>query len=410
MRILYITQWFDPEPAFKGLDFAKALAAAGHDVEVATGFPNYPGGTLYPGFSLRPYRRDDMDGISVHRLFLYPSHDRSSLGRALNYLSFFLSVLAFGLLRGRRYDAVYVYHPPITPGLAAALFTRIWRRRLVIEIQDLWPDSVGASGMANQRVIALLGRLCRFVYRAADIVVPQSDGMRRRLIERGVPEAKLNRIYNWATYEPGPAEAPDMFADHINIVYGGNLGQAQALDRLVDAFDIARRDTPALRLHLFGDGIERDRLARRAAERADGGLHLHPPVSRDRMDRIFDAADILAVHLKDDPLYQITIPSKTQHYLACGKPIIAGLSGEAADILRRSGAAIVCAPGDVAAMAEGLRTLADMSPEERRSMGQRARVYYEDHFSMGRAVEQTLRLISGRDRSDADQDRAEQER
>ena len=400
MRILYITQWFQPEPAFKGIDFAKALAAAGHEVEVATGFPNYPGGQLYPGFSLRPYRRELMDGIPVHRLFLYPSHDGSSIGRALNYLSFFLSVLLFGLLRGRRYDVVYVYHPPITPGVAAALFTRLWRRRFIIEIQDLWPDSVGASGMAGGKVVGILGRLCNFVYRAADAIIPQSDGMRQRLIERGVPEAKLTRIYNWATYSPAvPGEVSDVpgeFAGHINIVYGGNLGQAQALNSLVDAFDVARRNTPGLRLHLFGNGIERDQLQRRAAERTDGDLILHGPVSRDRMDRIFDASDILAVHLKDDPLYTITIPSKTQHYLACGKPIIAGLSGEAAVILRRSGGAIVCAPDDVTALAAGLEQLAAMTEHDRQAMGQRALAHYVEYFSMGRALEQTVRLIEGR--------------
>lgn len=398
MRILYITQWFQPEPAFKGIDFAAALAAAGHEVEVATGFPNYPGGRLYPGFSLRPYRREVMDGITVHRLFLYPSHDQSSIGRALNYVSFFLSVLLFGLLRGRRYDAVYVYHPPITPGLAAALFTRLYRKRFVIEIQDLWPDSVAASGMANGRAINILSRLCDFVYRAADHIVPQSDGMRQRLIERGVPEAKMTRIYNWATYVPPrdgeEAAAPAEFADHINIVYGGNLGQAQALDILVDAFDRAQQKQPALRLHLFGDGIERDMLAKRAAARPDSGLFLHGPVPRDRMDRIFDAADILAVHLKDDPLYLITIPSKTQHYLACGKPIIGGLSGEAAEILRQSGGALVCKPGDVAALADAIERLGSMDDSERRAMGQRGLAHYRDHFSMDRAVETTLRLIA----------------
>lgn len=399
MRILYITQWFQPEPAFKGIDFASALAASGHDVEVVTGFPNYPGGRVYPGYSLHPYRREVMNGIRIHRLFLHPSHDQSSIGRALNYLSFFLSVLVFGLIRGRKYDAVYVYHPPITPGLAAAIFTRLYRRRFIIEIQDLWPDSVGASGMAGGRVTAILGRLCGVVYRMADHIVPQSDGMRARLIERGVPAAKLSRIYNWATYIPPAAdehpETPPQFAGHLNVVYGGNLGQAQSLDSLIDAFDIARRKAPELRLHLFGDGIERERLARRAATRPDGDLVLHGAVSRDRMDRIFDAADILAVHLKDDPLYTITIPSKTQHYLACGKPIIAGLAGEAAVILQRSGGAVVCAPDDVAAMAAGLERLATMSSSERAEMGQCARACYDEFFSMDRAVEKTIELIAG---------------
>lgn len=395
MRILYITQWFDPEPAFKGLDFAKALAARGHEVEVATGFPNYPGGKVYPGYPIRPWRRELVDGIPVHRLFLHPSHDRSSLGRALNYLSFFLSVLVFGLLRGRKYDAVYVYHPPITPGLAAALFTMVYRRRLILDIQDLWPDSVAASGMLGSRATSVLRGMCEFVYKRADHIVLQSDGMRARLVERGVPGSKLTRIYNWATYLPASPDQtsriPETFSGQINVVYGGNLGQAQALDSLIEAFDIARRQAPGLRLHLFGDGVERSRLQDRAGAVED--VFLHPPVPRNDMDRIFDAADILAVHLKDDPLYEITIPSKTQHYLACGKPIIAGLSGEAAEILRQSGGAIVTQPADVKAMAEGLVKLATMTDAERRQMGERALCHYAEHFSMDSAIDRTIQII-----------------
>ena len=201
-RILFLTQWFEPEPVIKGIEFVKALSAAGYEVEVATGFPNYPSGRLAHGYRLKHHQLEVIDGIRVHRLFLYPNHGVSSLGRAANYLSFFLSALVFCLIRARRFDAIYVYHPPITVGLAAALSGLFTRQPFLLEVQDLWPDSVGASGMAGTGNLAkILGPVCDFVYRRAAMVIGQSRGMTERLIERGVPRSKTATVFNWADEE-----------------------------------------------------------------------------------------------------------------------------------------------------------------------------------------------------------------
>ena len=400
MRILYLTQWFEPEPAFMGRDFAAALVARGHAVEVVTAFPNYPGGKVYPGYRIRPYQRDVVDGIVTHRLCVWPSHDRSSLGRIFNYLSFFMSALVFGLLRGRQFDVIYVYHPPITPAAAAALFGAVHGRPFIVNIQDLWPDSVGASGMAGGRVTALLDRVCGFVYRRAARIVPQSDGMMTRLEARGVDRAKMRRIYNWSTYSPATTSAvtlpeglDDAFVGRINLVYGGNIGQAQSLTDLVVAAKIAAQTRPDIRLHLFGAGIERTEVAAFIAANAPDVVKLHPPVDRHAMDRIFDRADILVAQLKNDPLYEITIPSKVQHYLSCAKPIVAGLHGEAARLLAESGAAVVCEPQDVTALAAAFAQVAAMPPEARLAMGARGAAYYKRHLNFTRAIDETIAVI-----------------
>ncbi len=401
MKILYLTQWFNPEPAFKGVDFARALADAGHEVEVATGFPNYPGGKIYPGYRIRPYGREVMEGITVHRLALYPSHDASSLKRIVNYVSFFLSALLFGIWRGRSYDLVYIYHPPLTPALAGALFCALNRRPFVVEIQDLWPDSVEASGMANPHIVRALSAACNFVYRRAARIIAQSDGMSKELVRRGVPRSKLATIFNWATYRTTdvaaeiPPSVRDSFFDRINLVYGGNLGQAQQLAVVVESVIAAHAREPRVRLHLVGDGIEKDEIQDMVvACQASDIVHFHGTVSRELMDRIFEAADILVMHLAPDPLYDITIPSKTQHYLACGKPIIAGLSGEAAQILERSGAAVVSAPGDVAAMATAITRMARRPATERAALGQAGANYYAEHFAFGGAIASTSALLN----------------
>ncbi len=401
MRVLFLTQWFDPEPAFKGADFVQALNKAGLEVEVATAFPNYPGGKLYSGYRVRPYKRDTSYSFPLHRLLVWPSHNHSAIGRILNYLSFFLSSLIFGIITARRFDIIYVYHPPITPGLAAALFCALHKKPLVIEIQDLWPDSVASSGMVGSRIASLLGHLCQFVYRRASLVISQSDGMRQKLIDRGVPAGKIKRLYNWSTYIPevgdskyqAPNDIVTSFSNRINVVYGGNIGQAQSLVDVVDAFVIAAKTDPSIHLHLFGSGIERDALEHHISSTASHCATLHAAVDRRKMDRIFDNADILILHLKNDTLYDVTIPSKLQHYLSCGKPIVAGLKGEAAKILTASGAAYVCAPQDPLAMSQAVKKLTSMSPAERSVLGEMGRVFYEKTMDFDRATQFTVRQI-----------------
>ena len=396
MRILYLTQWFEPEPAFKGAAFAGALRDAGHEVEVVTGFPNYPGGKIYAGYRLRPFYREVVDGILVRRLLLWPSHDRSVPGRVANYLSFFVTALVYCLLNIRRFDLVYVYHPPITPALAAALAGMIWKVPFVIDIQDLWPDSVAASGMGNVRLLRAIDRICGLVYRRAAHIICQSEGISKRLIERRVVSAKITRVYNWSNYVHAkgedaaiPSHIAQAMYGRLNVVYGGNIGQAQALETLIEAAVIANRIVPTIRLHIIGNGIERGDIVAAAAGASDVVL-VHDAVPRTTMDRIFEKSDILALHLKNDPLFEITVPSKLQHYLSVGKPVIAGIGGEAARLLMESGAARVAPPDDAAALSKCLVEVAQLDPVARLSMGACGARFYADKLSFEAGMQHTL--------------------
>jgi colanic acid biosynthesis glycosyl transferase WcaI len=190
MKILILTQWFDPEPTFKGLLFAQELAARGHEVAVLTGFPNYPDGEVYPGYRIRPWVREQIDGISVLRVALCPSHNKSGFRRALNYISFALSAAVIGTTLIRKPDLIYVYHPPITVGLAAVVIGFLRRAPFVCDVQDLWPDTVVASGMlSNPAALALLGKFCKFVYRRARRITVLSPGFKEQLVRREVSPA-----------------------------------------------------------------------------------------------------------------------------------------------------------------------------------------------------------------------------
>ncbi len=386
-RVLYLSQWFPPENGAVGLQVAKGLVEHGYEVEVLTGFPNYPSGKLDASYRLSAYMRETMDGVPVHRVYLHPSHDRSSLGRTLNYVSFFVSALIFCLFNARQFDVIYVYHPPITVGLATALSGYITRRPFILEVQDLWPDSVAASGMNGaSRLARLLDPVCRFVYRRASLVLGQSHGMAKRLVERGVDESKADVIFNWANENAARANGIyDLdtlnFNGRFNFVYGGNLGAVQGLDSLVRAVHRLSEKAPQIQLTLVGDGTERERLAALIDRLGTCNVQLLPSVPQSQIGDILAAADVLVTHLKDDPLFEITIPSKTQFYMAMGKPVLVGVRGESARIVTAAGAGMVMEPENEEAIADAFHAMATMPRGELERMGAQARAAYKEQFS-----------------------------
>lgn len=390
VRILMLTQWFDPEPAIKGLEFARQLAARGHEVEVLTGFPNYPAGRLYPGYRLRPWQRESRDGVSILRVPLYPNHDRSTVRRILNYASFALSAATLGAALARRPDVIYVYHPPATIGIAALALRWRFGAPVVYDVQDLWPDSVAVTGMLRRpSALRWLGRLCDGVYRRVERIVVVTPGFRSALITRGVPAEKIELIYNWA---PGEEAASAKTLDGVfTVVYAGTMGLAQGLDTVLDAAVLC----PEARFLLVGDGVEAQRLRERASELRLANVEFRGWQTPEAMREIYAGAGALLVHLKDDPLFAITIPSKTQAYLAAGRPIVLGGRGDAAELVARSGAGLVVRPGDARAMAGAVRRLSAMPEAERTRMGCAGREFYRRNLAMGRAVSRFNAVFRG---------------
>lgn len=388
IRVLLLTQWFDPEPTFKGMIFARELVRQGFDVEVLTGFPNYPRGRLYPGYRIKGLQRECHEGVRVTRVPLYPSHDHSAIRRVLNYLSFAASSLVYGLWAGRRVDVVYVYHPPLTVGITASLIRLVWGVRMVCDIQDMWPDTLRATGMIKSpQVLEIVDRFCKWVYKQADAIVVLSPGFKRLLLDRGVPESKINVIYNWAdesalTSPVGdlPPEFPG--EDQFRIVFAGNMGKAQALEIVLDAAELLQRDGEKIRFVLVGGGVEVDRLRRCATERRLRNVVFLPSMPMSEIGTLLKAADALLVHLRSDPLFEITIPSKTQAYMVAGKPIIMGVDGDAAELILQSGGGVVAKSGNAEALASAAKQLASLGDEERRQMGLKASAYYRENLAL----------------------------
>jgi glycosyltransferase involved in cell wall biosynthesis len=394
MRILLLTQWFDPEPTFKGLLFAREFAARGHDVEVLTGFPNYPGGDVYPGYRIRPWVREQIDGVSILRVALYPSHDKSAFGRVLNYTSFAISAALIGTALIRKPDVVYVYNPPATIGFPAVALGLLRRVPFVFDICDLWPDTVAVSGMlSSPGALTLLGKWCNFVYRRARHIVVVSPGFKQQLVRRGVPPDKIDVIYNWcddAAIEPGGAD-PELasrlgLSGYFNVMFAGTMGTAQALDSVLEAAALCRQTLPNVQFVFVGGGVDRNRLEKKAGDLGLTNVRFLPRQPMSAMGAVLGLADVLLVHLKDHPLFGITIPSKTQAYMASGKPVLIAVRGDAAQLVTQSGGGLVCEPENPRSMAETVARFAAMSPEQRRSMGEAGKRFYDEQLSLNAGV------------------------
>ncbi|MDR3455253.1 MAG: glycosyltransferase family 4 protein [Rhodoferax sp.] len=388
VRVLLLTQWFDPEPTFKGMVFARELVRQGFEVEVLTGFPNYPGGKVYPGYKIKLLQRETIDDVQVTRVPLYPNHDQSAVKRVLNYLSFAASALFYGLFMARRADVMYAYHPPLTVGITASLIRLFRRIPVVYDIQDMWPDTLRATGMiSNPRALSVVASVCQWVYRRVDHIVVLSPGFKRLLVQRGVPDAKVNVIYNWADEAALAAPQGQMPAsfpgpEQFRVLFAGNMGKAQALDAVLDAAAVLQARGSRVCFVLLGGGVEVERLKHVVSERQLRNVVFLPPVPMAEVGTLLNAAEALLVHLRKDPLFEITIPSKTQAYMAVGKPLLMAVDGDAADLVRQSGAGVVAESEDAEAMVAAAEMLASLTPERLADMGQKAKYYYQEHLAL----------------------------
>lgn len=396
-----LSQWFQPERCLKGLPLAKALRDRGHHVEVLTGFPNYPGGRVYPGYRVRVWQRESMDGIRINRVALYPSHNRSGIQRILNYSSFGASASVVGPWLVKRPDVVYVYNL-VTLIMAARVLRMLHGARIVLDVQDLWPESVAASGMLRSRlVLAALERWCRKQYRMPHQLIALSPGFKNELVARGVDPEKVEVIYNWCDessmqLSPANREAAIQlkFDGRFNVVFAGTMGTVQALDVVIDAARRLDAAAPDVLFTFIGGGVEVDRLKKNAEGLRN--VQFLPARAISEIGPVLVNADALLVHLKDDPLFEVTIPSKIQAYLYAGRPILCGVRGDAARLVESARAGLPFEPENPQSLAAAILAMKQLDHAKRAAMGGAGRRFYDRELSLQRGaarIEAVLRRV-----------------
>lgn len=405
MRVLFISQLFDPENSIKGLEFAKRLQALGHDVEVVTTYPSYPHGRIFQGYQQRWKQVDILDGVKVVRLPTYISHGKSAIKRMMSYASFGITASLYSLFGAKRSDVIYAYYPPVAVGLVACFVGFFKRVPYVYDVQDLWPEALVATGMLKKgRATHWVDKLCGLIYRNAARIAVQSDGYRQALLKKNVPSEKIQRIFNWCDESRAGFQgdsSPVIFERQcFNILYAGNLGAAQALEHVIEAAHLLQKSgDKKIKFTFVGAGMDAVKLKKMAENFSLSNVNFFPQVSVDQVGAILARADALLVHLADDPVFEITIPSKTQAYLMAGKPILMAVKGEAARIIEDAGAGMIVQPCQPALLAQAAREMAVLPTAVLSNMGKSGRNFYQEKMSMDhgvKTIDHMLKIISSK--------------
>jgi hypothetical protein len=402
IRIIIVTHYFPPEtgaPQARLSGLAAAWAADGDEVTVLTGMPNHPTGVIPPEYRGAIRRRERRDGYRVLRTWLYATPNEGIARKTIGHLSFMISSVLLGGRASGPADVIVVSSPTFFAVGAGWLLARLKRARLVVEVRDLWPAIFTELGVLTSRpVIRLLERLELAAYAAADTVIVVSDGFRANLIGRGVPAGKVHIIRNgvWpGEFDPhAPADTGlrvrlGACPGDCLVLYAGTHGISQGLTSVADT--AAQLTDEAIRFAFVGDGADKQRLRHRVAEAGLPNVTLLPGIPHEQVPALLAAADICLVPLRDVPLFSSFIPSKMFEYLAAGKPVVAALAGEAAQILGEAGAWIV-PPSDSEALAVAIRTLA-ADPQRRQAMGRQGRCYVEKYFDRGMLARRYRELL-----------------
>ena len=402
MKILLLTQYFPPEfgaAAARNSEHAQLWAEAGHEVEICTGFPNYPAGKIAPEYRGKRYAREETDGYVVHRTWLYATPNRSFLQRALASLSFMGSAFFCGLFKCAKPDVIIASSGPFFVGPLGWLLSICKRAPLVFEVRDLLPQQAVDTGLLrNPLLIVLMRGIEEFLYRRAAAVVTVAAACRNALMARGVDEAKITSIENGvreALFRPLPDSrafrARHGLEDRFLAVYVGAHGVSQGLGTLLEVAETLQ-DIPGFTLVFIGEGADKPVLIEDAERRGLDNVLFLPLCPKEEMPDVYAAADLCFVPLRKGDYFKLNIPSKLFEIMACGRPVILGAEGQAAEILEAAEAGIAVPPEDVDACASAVRRLRG-DEALRQAMGGRGRAYVLKHFTRAKKAAAYLDVL-----------------
>jgi glycosyltransferase involved in cell wall biosynthesis len=402
MRILFLSHYYPPEvnaPASRTSEHCRAWIADGHETTVVTCAPNHPVGEIYPGYSNRLFQRETINGVDVVRVWTFLAANEGFARRIANYLSYMVSAsVAAPFLR--RPDVVISTSPQFFCGLAGFVASRLRRVPWVLEIRDLWPESIVTVGaMRRGLVIRILEAIERFAYRKADRIVSVTDSFVPHIAERCGDPTKIHVIKNGVDLDLFDRDLNRDVAKRaldlegkIVAAYVGTHGMAHGLDALVDAA-VLTRDDPNLVWLLVGDGAERTRLVERAQSLGLTNIRILGQRPKSDMPTVWAATDVSLIVLKKDELFKKVLPSKMFEAMGMARPIVLGVEGEAAALLAASGGGIAVEPGDVKAIAKVTRAIAN-NPAEAERMGRAGHAFVTRDFDRARLARRFLEVLA----------------
>ncbi len=399
MRMLLVSQYFWPE-TFSINALARSLSDRGVEVTVLTGKPNYPEGKIFTGYASMGHVEEAYGDIRVLRTPLFPRGYKSALRLALNYLSFIFSGALWGswMLRGSKPNVAFVYAPsPLLQALPALFLARLKGCPMVLWVQDLWPDSLEATGyVRNHLVLSIVGWVVRFIYRRTDLILISSRPFAEP-ITRLAPSSRIVYYPNsvdevFRNPDVGPRPSLPALDEGFSVVFAGNVGAAQAMNVIVEAATqlAGHRE---IRFVILGSGSQLEWVSQQVRERGLNNLYIAGRFPVGAMPHLLSKASVLLVTLADWPIFAATVPNKIQSYLAVGRPIVACMNGEGARLIQEARAGFAVPAEDAQGLAYAILKLYRMLPEEREQLGANGKLFYQKHFDHEKLVSDLIRHL-----------------
>lgn len=402
MNILIFSKHFWPE-SFRINELAQDLRDEGENVSVLTGKPNYPAGEIFSGYTASGTQTETFDGIKVRRVPMFPRGKSGAWGLLLNYVSFNLSSMFYApfMLRKEKIDVIFVYGTsPLIQGLSALPIKLLFKAKLVVWVQDLWPEDLVTTGYVKTPAILKVNEwAARILYRYSDQILIQSESFRVP-VTRLAPNKEIQFLPNAAersVFEKSDQltlpDTLEFLKNGFNIVFAGNIGNNQSIETIVSAAE-RLKEKADIRIVMVGSGSLSEYLKEEVEKRGLSSLIIAGRYPSDTMPAVYAHSHGLLVSLAKKDSLSWTVPCKVQAYLAAGKPIVAALDGEGAAIVRESGAGVVCPTEDAQRLAACIVKLYEMSDGERNEMGVKGRLYAEEHYHPKKIARQLISYFS----------------
>lgn len=406
MNICIFTNHFYPED-FKVNDIAFELVKKGYEISVITAIPDYPKGVFFDGYGFFKRSREIVNGCKVYRLPIIPRGKGGGKRLVLNYISYYICASVFTFFHKflYKYDAVFVHlTSPFFIGKCAVSLKKWQKIPLIFWTLDLWPESLtAAAGITNPLILKPQIKMVRNVYNNCDKILIGSRGFEEAICEKGDFRSKLEYFPNWAessgiSLDCNKYKAVEPFAsfsdDDFILLFAGNLGEAQNLDCVLDSAN-ELKTIPKIKFVFLGDGRSKDHLVQKVLDnRLENTVFFPGRFPIESMPYFMDRADVLFVSLKDEFIFNLTVPAKVQFYMAQGKPVLAMLNGDGANLIKEAKCGISVSASNREALISSIKEMYEMPKDELASLGNNGKLYYDNNFRKEQRISQLCELLN----------------
>lgn len=393
-RLLVVTEVFHPED-FLINDLVAKWAKQGFHIEVLTRNPSYPFGRVYKGYKNRIYQKDRVGQTVVHRIHFIAGYRENTAIKIMNYLWNALLGLMVAVFIGRRFDRVFIYQTgPLTFALPGVIAGKLYSKPVTIWTQDIWPDSVFAYGINQSKVNQfLLSTFVRFVYKNCSHILVSSKGFIPK-IKSFVPHKEVSYIPQWSLVNfKGYNSNEQVFNNHINFTFAGNIGKVQNLENVIHGFGSFAQKNSHSHLNIIGDGSNLETLKSIVSKFDYSGIVFHGRKPLDQMPAYLLSSTVLIISLQNKEIFKLTIPAKFQAYLSAKKPLMCVMLGEVKEMVDENKLGLSCNPDDIDAISNTFKKFCDMSDEEREVFSMNASLFEQKEYKRDDLIHKITQVV-----------------